>query len=122
MTEWDRNCTMRYLNEYPLPKDTFLWPHRDGGERPVWPVHSVITDYGKWLRETPYFPGLFELIHDMVSNIIALTPDQLGNGAWLAEELAALRQKHADIEEKPGQSIAHQLRKRLPVPGQASLF
>ena len=62
---WTRDATMRYLNEYPLPRD-FKWPHRDGGWREVWPTHRAITAYGKWLRETPYFQGLFELIHAIV--------------------------------------------------------
>lgn len=117
MSDWDRDCTMRYLNEYPLPRD-LRWPHRDGGEREVWPVHSVVTGYGKWLRETPYFPGLFELCHEIIDR----AGNELGDGAWLAGELAALRAKHLDVRDRPGESIAHQLRRMLPIPGQATLF
>lgn len=86
--QWTRDVTMRYLNEYPLP-ETFTWHHRDDAdpkkERPVQPVHRAVTAYGKWLRETPYFQGLFELIHDLLSTL----PDseELGGSDWLAEQI-----------------------------------
>ena len=108
---------MRYLNECPLP-DAFKWPHRDGGEREVQPVHKAVIGYGKWLRETPYFPGLFELIHEILDR----APADIGAGEWMADELKALRKKHPDVNERPGDSLAHQLRRRLPITGQPTLF
>lgn len=117
MTTWDQDCTMRYLNQEPLPPD-FTWPHRDGGERTVWPVHTAVIGYGKWLRETPYFPGLFELIHEIADR----ATDELPDGPALAAQLNDLRKKHPEIKSIPGNSIAHQLRRLLPLPGQATLF
>lgn len=78
---WTQADTRRYLDANPLPLD-FLWPDDDGRTRPVRPSHQSITAYGKWLQETPYFPGLFELIH----RILVHTPD-LGDATWLAAEL-----------------------------------
>lgn len=116
MSAWDRNLSMSYLNTNPLPAD-FKWPHRDGGERLVWPVHSVITGYGKWLRETPYFPGLFELCHELIER----APEQ-HPADWVATELTALREKHPELRGTPGESLAHQLRRLLPLPGQTQLL
>jgi hypothetical protein len=82
---WTRDDTMAYLKANPLPRE-FTWQHRDGGRRAVQPSHSSVENYGKWLRETPYFQGLFELCHD----ILAAAPD-LGDADWLAAELAARR-------------------------------
>jgi hypothetical protein len=79
---WSRDATMRYLNANPLPA-AFRWRHRDGGERAVQPSHKNIASYGKWLRETPYFQGLFELIHDILYNAT-----DLGDAEWLVEEIA----------------------------------
>ena len=82
---WSRDDTQTYLSANPLPRD-FTWPHRDGGDRPVHPAHTSVNSYGAWLRETPYFRGLFPLIHE----ILATAPD-LGDAAWLAGELRAHR-------------------------------
>jgi hypothetical protein len=88
---WSKDHTQDYLTANPLPPG-FLWPHRDhrhednGGLRPVQPSHSQVTAYGKWLRETPYFPGLFERIHA----ILTAAPD-LGDAEWLAASLLPLR-------------------------------
>lgn len=65
--EWTREDTRDYLTANPLPND-FVWPHREGGKRPVQPAYRVSGGYGKWLWETPYFPGLFELIHRELFN------------------------------------------------------
>lgn len=99
---------MRYLNACPLP-DTFRWPHRDGGERPVQPSHSMVDGYGKWIRETPYFPGLFELIHDFI-DALPDTPGAIGDGEWLAAELTKLRSTAALTTSPQSEHLAHRLR------------
>jgi kynureninase len=86
-SEWTRDCTMAYLNANPLPV-AFKWVHRDGGERPVQPAHRSVHGYGKWLRETPYFQGLFELIHDVLCRV-----EDVGDAEWLAEEIRARLQR-----------------------------
>jgi hypothetical protein len=89
---WTLDSTMEYLNEYPLPAD-FKWPHRDGGLRVAWPVHRVFTGYGKWLRETPYYQGLFERCHRICEKA-----EQIGDGVWLAGEIAkTLEQEKKDL-------------------------
>lgn len=82
---WTLDSTMEYLNEYPLPAD-FKWPHRDGGERVAWPTHRGVIGYGKWLRETPYYQGLFELCHHCLE-LAVLKTGEIGDGVWLANEL-----------------------------------
>lgn len=105
MPAWNLDATMRYLNGNPLPAD-FTWPHRDGGERPVRPAHSMVIGYGKWLRETPYFPGLFELIHDFLDAV----PGEIGDAEWLAHELQALRRTAALLPDPAREALAHRLR------------
>lgn len=84
--EWTKEHTQDYLAANPLPAD-FVWEHRDGGERPVVPSHTNVKGgYGKWLRETPYFQGLFELIHDVL-----LHAEVLRGPEWLADELRAIK-------------------------------
>lgn len=85
---------MKYLNTNPLPL-TFTWTHRDGGKRHVQPSHRNVTGYGKWLRETPYFQGLFELIHDILVPL-----DEFGDGEWMVEQIA-LREKRMEQEKLP---------------------
>lgn len=88
---WGKDLTQEYLTANPLPVG-FKWPHRDykheddGGLREVKPSHKEVTAYGKWLRETPYFPGLFELIHEILS-----ASEDLGDAEWLAAELLPRR-------------------------------
>lgn len=71
---WPPDYTERYLTESPLPTD-FVWPHRDrnadGTEnlQPVLPSYRIHKGYGFWLRTTPYFPGLFEEIHGILSRL-----------------------------------------------------
>lgn len=77
--------TRSYLDANPLPLD-FLWPDDTGHARPVRPRHATVTSYGKWLEETPYFPGLFEEIHG-----ILLHARDLGDATWLAAELLRRR-------------------------------
>ena len=67
-TDWSLDDTMHYLTANPLPAD-FHWPHRDfpaARPQPVHPKNRIHYGYGKWLRETPYFPGLFERIHGII--------------------------------------------------------
>jgi hypothetical protein len=114
---WSHDASMRYLNAVPLPAD-FTWPHRDGGERPVRPVHHSVIGYGKWLRETPYFPGLFELAHDLLAG----APQEL-DVAWLPAELNRIRELHkAEAATAAGDHLAHKLRRLLPSPNQPTLF
>ena len=80
---WSEIQTEGWLTEYPLPVD-FTWPDRYGRERRVLPTYRIKGGYGKWLAETPYFPGLFELCH----RLLALAPsEQLLTAEWLAMEL-----------------------------------
>jgi hypothetical protein len=85
--EWSREDTRDFLTANPLPSD-FVWPHRDGGKRPVQPVYRVTGGYGKWLSETPYFPGLFELIHRELFNCGETLPTAEILAAMLRQILA----------------------------------
>lgn len=93
MSAWTKDDTQGYLDANPLPVG-FRWPHRDyrhekdGGLRAVQPSHSAVTAYGKWLRETPYFRGLFDMAHE----VLAMSPD-LGDAEWLAGELVKRRER-----------------------------
>jgi hypothetical protein len=78
---WEHAQTRRYLDANPLPVD-FTWPDNQGDERPVRPRHTSVSSYGKWLQETPYFPGLFEMIHRVLVNA-----PELGGSDWIAGEL-----------------------------------
>lgn len=113
---WPADATMRYLNSAPLP-ETFTWPHRDGGDRPVRPVHHAVAGYGKWLRETPYFPGLFELVHDLLET----APVRL-EASWLPEQLLSARHKHEAAEGPPSEYLAHKIRRLRRGVGQPTLF
>jgi len=114
---WTGDATMRFLNACPLPR-TFTWPHRDDGkDRPVTPAHGTVTAYGKWLRETPYFPGLFELAHDL----LAAAPDEF-DAEWLPIELARIRKKFEPEPAKAGEHLAHKLRRLLPAANQPTFF
>lgn len=119
MSEWTREDTKALLNDLRKLPDDFKWPHVDGGERAVRPVHGAVIGFGKWLKETPNFPGLYELIHELIvraPNDMLITPD------WIATELMALRKKHPDARPRPNEALAHALRRLLPLPGQATLF
>lgn len=71
---WTKDDTADYLAANPLPVD-FRWKHRDGTLQVVHPSYRTSGGYGKWLRETPYFPGLFEEIHDVIVEAGARLPD-----------------------------------------------
>lgn len=114
---WTSDATMRYLNALPLPR-TFTWPHRDDGkERPVTPAHGTVTAYGKWLRETPYFPGLFELIHD----VLVAAPEEF-DAEWLPAELQRTRDRFKAEPRPLGEHLAHQLRRLRPSANQPTFF
>lgn len=90
---WTHTDTEEYLRVNPLPAD-FLWRHRNGENAEVKPTYNV-PNYGKWLHETPYFPGLFELIHDLLFNSGHRLPDT----AALVAQLDSIR-KHRDGQLK----------------------
>lgn len=87
--EWTDYDVERWLNDYPLPAD-FRWTRVDRNKTTkaktltpstlVMPTHRGLS-YGKWLHETPYFPGLFEAIRDIILSIppegALPTPEQL---------------------------------------------
>jgi hypothetical protein len=71
--QWTKADTMEYLSTNPLPQD-FAWRHKNGQLTAVQPSYAV-SDYGKWLHDTPYFQGLFELIHDLILAAGSTLPD-----------------------------------------------
>ncbi len=85
--EWKPADTIEYLRLNPLPAD-FVWRHNNGENATVKPTYNV-ANYGKWLAETPYFPGLFELIHDLLFSAGSRLPDTL----TLTAQLAAIRKE-----------------------------
>lgn len=115
---WSRDATMRCLNQWPLPPD-FVWPHRDdaGKERPVRPIHAAVIGYGKWLRETPYFPGIFELAHDILTD----APDEI-DAAWLPAQLQELRAKYGAEPARPNEHFAQKLRRLRPAVNQVTFL
>lgn len=82
---WTHADTIGYLSANPLPVD-FLWRYKDGENAPVRPSYNV-ANYGKWLHDTPYFPGLFELIHDLLFSAGSRLPDT----ETLVRQLTAIR-------------------------------
>jgi hypothetical protein len=113
---WSHDATMRYLNSVPLPA-TFTWLHRDGGERAVRPVHAAVSGYGKWIRETPYFPGLFELAH----HLLATAPEDF-EVEWLPRELERARDRFKAEPARPCEHLAHKIRRLMPGADQPTLF
>ena len=61
---WTADDTKEYLDSNPLPVG-FTWKHKDGEHRLVQPSYKI-ESYGKWLRESPNFQGLFEEIHRLI--------------------------------------------------------
>jgi hypothetical protein len=89
---WSPDDTEEFLNVQPLPVG-FQWrlsktsaTARRGDLVAVQPSHRDLA-YGKWLRETPYFQGLFELVHQLVLE----AGEQLPTAEALAARLDALR-------------------------------
>lgn len=114
---WTLDATMRCLNEHPLPA-TVQWPHRDDGkDHAVRPSHGAVTGYGKWLRETPYFPGLFELVYELLKD----APDEF-DAEWLPAELARVRAKFESEPARPGEHLAQKIRRVMPPANQPTLF
>lgn len=62
---WTVEATVAWLDKHQLP-DTFHWVIA-GRQQPVRPAHPIASGYGFWLRETPYFPGLFEACHAVLA-------------------------------------------------------
>lgn len=90
LTPWTADDTQQWLSENALPED-FLWPHRDPKDgkpnlQPVLPNYRLTKGYGFWLRTTPYFPGLFEEIHQVLLGMGAKLPE---DGAELGRTLTA---------------------------------
>lgn len=73
ISAWTKADTIEYLATNPLPIG-FRWRHRDGQLAEVRPKYSV-ESYGKWLHDTPYFQGLFELVHELIVAAGAKLPD-----------------------------------------------
>ena len=98
---WLDTDTMAYLDMNPLPVD-FQWFHRnkDKAGKPllvvVKPTYHIRDGYGKWLHDTPYFPGLFELIHDLLFHSGAQLPGITTLTATL-ERIKAERIGQADL-------------------------
>lgn len=86
---WTKDSTSAYLNDEPLPPG-FLWIHKDGGLRAAHPSYRVHGGYGKWLRETPNFPGLFEAVHEAMERAFRTMPT-IPTQQWLVEELDRVR-------------------------------
>lgn len=85
---WTQADTRAWLSAFPLPVE-FSWIDRDKIERSVLPSHRHLKGgYGKWLQETPYFPGLFELCHGILARVPS---DQPLSPEWLAAELQKFR-------------------------------
>lgn len=98
---WNEENTVDFLNRYPLPT-SFCWPGKDGKPLAVCPSYQIKHGYGKWLHDTPYYPGLFKAIHESLiafgenlpsdaELIAALEPRK----AKLLADFAALRPKTA---------------------------
>ena len=94
-TGWSPNDTEAWLSRFALPID-FRWDRsekRDGQrlvlpDQPVLPEYRITKGYGFWLRTTPYFPGLFEEIHDI---LMRATDDQAITPEWVASQLVERR-------------------------------
>ena len=92
---WTADDTEAFLTRFALPTD-FRWDRteRRGTERvivpdqPVLPEYRISKGYGFWLRTTPYFPGLFEEIHDVM---LRAPEDQELTSDWLATQLTERR-------------------------------
>lgn len=102
---WTPDLTERWLSANPLPGD-FQWPHRDANPdgtprlQTVIPSYRLHKGYGFWLRTTPYFPGLFEEIHDVLCAIDPLPDDGAALAATLTERLR-LRGIQAELFPNP---------------------
>lgn len=87
---WTDAATVSWLNMHPLPA-SFRWSV-NGQLVPVRPVHMLMTGFGTWLRETPYFPGLYEACHGV---LMACDGRDIEDGAGLASRLRNGQQEAA---------------------------
>jgi len=95
---WTPENTQDFLSRAPLPA-SFRWTHRDGGKSAVVPSYRLTGGYGKWLRETPYFPGLFEEIHGILARLGDAEP--LPYPEELAKKLVGLRRARGEQQRLP---------------------
>lgn len=95
---WTLDLTEAWLTEYGLPVE-FRWTRTDKNfdgsmtSTPgavVLPQYQIKKGYGFWLRTTPYFPGLFELVHQILDR----WPE--ADAMPSAEAMAELLKKHAE--------------------------
>ncbi len=82
---WASTETEAWLSKHPLP-DSFRWPV-NGQLVTVRPVHSLRGSFGRWVRETPYFPGLFDACHTVLA---AGRGQEIREGADLAARLQSM--------------------------------
>ncbi len=92
---WTADDTEAFLTRFALPTE-FRWDRtekRDGvkvaiPDQAVLPDYRISKGYGFWLRTTPYFPGLFEEIHEI---LLRAPEDQEITSEWLAATLLERR-------------------------------
>ena len=95
--DWTTDDSRRYLTDHPLPPDC-TWK----GRRPL-PSHANLKGgYGKWLAETPYHQGLFEVVHAYLVQRAAAgdgfpTPDDMAAAVQRAEEAERNRPRQAGL-------------------------
>jgi hypothetical protein len=67
---WTKDHTQAWLTGNPLPAGLRWLDHNDNllPVEPRFPILTTSFSYGKWLRDNPYFPGLFEAVHDILSS------------------------------------------------------
>ena len=113
---WSHQDSVEWLNRegVPLFPDCLLWPDDRDVIRLVAPAHPCLKGgYGKWLKDTPYFPGLFELVHGLVADWGLRLPAE-GGGQGGGPSGPAL---------PSGNEVLQELRRiRAEREGQGSLF
>lgn len=92
---WSKDDTEAFLSDWPLPA-TFAWPGKDGKPLAVCPKYQIHGGYGKWLRETPYYPGLFDAVH----NALVADDSALASEAVLLRHLEDARQARTAAHAK----------------------
>lgn len=97
---WSHDDTASWLTRFGLPVD-FRWDKtvkEDGvkvvvPDQLVLPTYRLSKGYGFFLRTTPYFPGLFEEIHDI---LLRAGDDQAITPEWVAEQLLARKKARGE--------------------------
>lgn len=92
---WTKDDTEAFLTEFPLPA-SFTWPGKDGKALAVCPKYTLHGGYGKWLRETPYYPGLFDAVH----TVLATDDAALGDEAVMLRALERARSERRDAHAR----------------------